>query len=634
MISKLSGWGVFLSIGALSLIGARGEEPKTGDAPDAALRPWLESMVINHRFSREEIASATGLPLEEVGRRLDALGLGAIPETPPPHRAPGGGILALPYPGGRHPRIGFLDGAVDPWRETKASIFLPWAGAGYVVVDLPEALWSNLGLTFLAHKHIPTVWEKQGVVVPHADWRRRAAGVLENEFRLPNGLEIRARIAPRRDVVDMDIRLRNRGSERLTALRSQICVLLKGAPAFNDATNDNKVIEGNTIAVKARDANRWVATAWESARPWGNPPCPCMHSDPSFPDLDPGAETTVRGRLFFYEGEDIRAEIARRSQAKTLRGDPLDAVLIESKKIWDAAPHNAFTSLVRREKEWLCTFREGEQHVSADGAVRVIASTDGATWTSAARITHPAGDLRDPKLTVAPDGRLYLCAAVALRPGAPHKHQSLVWFSRDGRDWGQPTEVGDPDVWLWRVSWHGTTALGVGYPTDHVGPVLLYRSADGLRFERILDRLYERGEPNESSIEFLGDATAVCLLRRDGTDGDGQVGLARPPYTEWSWKSVGARIGGPQILRLPDGRFVAGARLYDGAVRTSIAWIEPETGKFEEAVALPSGGDTSYPGLVLADDVLWVSYYSSHEGKTSIYLARVRLPQGAGALDR
>ena len=28
----------------------------------------------------------------------------------------------------------------------------------------------------------------------------------------------------------------------------------------------------------------------------------------------------------------------------------------------------------------------------------------------------------------------------------------------------------------------------------------------------------------------------------------------------------------------------------------------------------------------LADGVLWVSYYSSHEGKTSIYLARVKLP--------
>ena len=46
----------------------------------------------------------------------------------------------------------------------------------------------------------------------------------------------------------------------------------------------------------------------------------------------------------------------------------------------------------------------------------------------------------------------------------------------------------------------------------------------------------------------------------------------------------------------------------------------------EPALTLPSGGDTSYAGLVWHDGLLWVSYYSSHEGKSSIYLARVKLP--------
>jgi hypothetical protein len=41
---------------------------------------------------------------------------------------------------------------------------------------------------------------------------------------------------------------------------------------------------------------------------------------------------------------------------------------------------------------------------------------------------------------------------------------------------------------------------------------------------------------------------------------------------------------------------------------------------------MPSGGDSSYPGMVLHDGLLWMSYYSSHEGKSSIYLARIRLP--------
>ena len=48
-------------------------------------------------------------------------------------------------------------------------------------------------------------------------------------------------------------------------------------------------------------------------------------------------------------------------------------------------------------------------------------------------------------------------------------------------------------------------------------------------------------------------------------------------------------------------------------------------GGYEPRLTLPSGGDTSYAGMVWHADLLWVSYYSSHEGKTSIYLARVKL---------
>ena len=66
-------------------------------------------------------------------------------------------------------------------------------------------------------------------------------------------------------------------------------------------------------------------------------------------------------------------------------------------------------------------------------------------------------------------------------------------------------------------------------------------------------------------------------------------------------------------------------RLYDKKVRTSLCALDAEAGKLTELLALPSGGDTSYPGLVWHDDMLWVSYYASHEGKTNVYLARVKV---------
>ena len=80
------------------------------------------------------------------------------------------------------------------------------------------------------------------------------------------------------------------------------------------------------------------------------------------------------------------------------------------------------------------------------------------------------------------------------------------------------------------------------------------------------------------------------------------------------------------MIRLPDGRFVAAVRLYDGGARTSLCLDRSAGRPLTEFLKLPSGGDTSYAGLVLHEGLLWVSYYSSHEGKTSIYLAKVEIP--------
>ena len=68
--------------------------------------------------------------------------------------------------------------------------------------------------------------------------------------------------------------------------------------------------------------------------------------------------------------------------------------LVESLRIWDQAPHNAFTDLVRFKDRWFCVFREGQGHVSPDGALRVITSADALAWESAALITSTDSDLK------------------------------------------------------------------------------------------------------------------------------------------------------------------------------------------------------------------------------------------------
>ncbi len=316
------------------------------------------------------------------------------------------------------------------------------------------------------------------------------------------------------------------------------------------------------------------------------------------------------------------------------------AQLVSVRKIWDQAPHSAFTDLVRFQDRWHCVFREGESHVTSDGTIRIISSADGETWSSIAHFPRePGQDLRDPKLEITPDGRLMMLA-LDRRDLAEDvlEFYSLVWFSTDGKEWSPPQRVAEPDFLLWRVTWHEGTAYGGGY-ADHraaghrpqpgrVRPAI-QESRDGVRFETLFLSYSLAGPPNETAIVFRDDGTAVCLLRRDGKENTAQIGTSQPPYTQWNWKDLNVIIGGPDLLVLPDGRMVASGRqhLPDGERRDPVLWwVDPEAATATEILELPSGGDTSYAGMVLYKGLLWISYYSSHEDKTSIYLAKVALP--------
>lgn len=306
--------------------------------------------------------------------------------------------------------------------------------------------------------------------------------------------------------------------------------------------------------------------------------------------------------------------------------------LISVERIWDSAPHNAFTDLVRFKDHWYCVFREGQSHVSPVGALRVIRSADGQHWTSAALIRSADSDLRDAKITVTPRNQLMLSGAEAMHDTTHYKHQSLAWFSDDGNQWTDPVEIGDRDFWLWRTTWHQSTAYGFGYETrPDQRSLRLYSSVDGQAWQTLNKNAFAEGYPNETEIVFTEDERAWCLLRRDGTDATAQLGYATKPFRDWTWHDLGVRIGGPAMLQMPDGQLIATVRLYDGRTRTSLCAIDKSSPRLTELLELPSGGDTSYAGMVWHDNQLWVSYYASHEGKSAIYLAVLQVANDHGS---
>ena len=313
--------------------------------------------------------------------------------------------------------------------------------------------------------------------------------------------------------------------------------------------------------------------------------------------------------------------------------------IISVRKIWDRAPHNAFTDLVRFQGKWFCTFREGERHAGGrHGQLRVLVSQDGVRWNSAALLIEEGVDLRDPKLSVMADGRLLLVSGGSLYDGDRYLTRApRVALSGNGFDWSSPRRVLAEDHWVWRVTWHKGRGYGVSKLGETPTPrrAFLYWTTDGIEWNWItefklpgLTPEARKTAPSETTVRFLPDDRMVALIR------PGWVGSSPPPYREWTFHKLGHRLGGPNFIRIPDGSLWAASRGYPPGTPVIGAWTQGEpftvlarltlTG-YEPVLKLPSGGDTSYPGMVWYQGLLWISYYSSHEGKTSIYLARIRL---------
>jgi glycerophosphoryl diester phosphodiesterase len=147
------------------------------------------------------------------------------------------------------------------------------------------------------------------------EWQRRADGTFYLERKLPNGISFSTKVVPDRSAVWFEMSLTNGTSQTLSDLRVQNCVMLAHSKGFEQQTNDNKVFAATKtpgspyVAVHSADRTRWIISAWDPVhRPWANPPCPCLHSDPKFPDCEPGKTRYIRGLVTFHEGADIEAK--------------------------------------------------------------------------------------------------------------------------------------------------------------------------------------------------------------------------------------------------------------------------------------------------------------------------------------
>lgn len=216
----------------------------------------------------------------------------------------------------------------------------PWVSQDYLWLDFPEAVFTGRGLWYLSHVNpsFPKVHDDP----PAVPWRVEDGGIAY-ERTFPDGVSMwgwAGRVADQ--AVGLRLGLRNGSQEPLTHITLQTCLFLRAAAEFNRLTLDNKYVrvpgrgwmsltlatmgehaEGSyrlgwrggrplaelpIIACVSSEAPRLVAMTWHEATLSlvGNPNNPCLHADPRFPDLAPGEQATIRGHVFFHEG-DLRS---------------------------------------------------------------------------------------------------------------------------------------------------------------------------------------------------------------------------------------------------------------------------------------------------------------------------------------
>ena len=295
------------------------------------------------------------------------------------------------------------------------------------------------------------------------------------------------------------------------------------------------------------------------------------------------------------------------------------------RKVFADGKHNAFTAFVKFKNQYLIAFRTAKEHNSADGDIVVLKSTDAKEWTEALRLDIDKRDDRDPQMLVVGDTLIMYVASM--------KGPDLITYAvttEDGKAWGKPKPVYEEKYIVWKPLAVGTAYYAGAHKKDEASggkgrEVHLVKSADGIAWEKV-STIRAGNWESETTLHFEKDGTCLAFLRQKYGSPQAQILEAKAPYTEWKSRPTDvAHFSGHSV------------RTYDGVTYLFSRDRGPKANEFGQAIytfadgklapycRLPAGGDCAYAEAVRDGDAMLVSYYSSHEGQTNIYLAVVPL---------
>lgn len=255
----------------------------------------------------------------------------------------------------------------------------------------------------------------------------------------------------------------------------------------------------------------------------------------------------------------------------------------------------------------------------------------------------PPTDLRDPRLSITSDNKLMLLmdgefyngtTVASRRPYVSYSDANGENFSEPLRsDVYYPSEntLSEDNFWIWNVRQNNGSYYGVDYINNKIALFKSTDSGESFKIVKDLDRAL-LGNPSEVDLCFDKNDKMYALIRRNGSGNalatsKGYLATSLPPYTDWAYTELDYRVEGHNFMFLDDNSFIIGTRRFDqdNSNPQMAIYVTDLTGKIQKEIVLRSSGDCSYPGMVIHDNMLWVTYYSSHEGVASIYLSKIPL---------
>jgi hypothetical protein len=318
---------------------------------------------------------------------------------------------------------------------------------------------------------------------------------------------------------------------------------------------------------------------------------------------------------------------------------------IESiRRVTHDSNHNAFTGAAYLADTLYIAYRQGDSHVDESGKLVVLRSRDHGKSFDNAHVARGSSDTRDAHLYTA-GNRLFLTGFTLINSPkrTDRTFHSGTSYTDNGLNWSPWTPYTGTDKHiLWRPEFFKGKHYCAGYTVDETAgknptgnKITWFQSDDGLHWSAKYTIHAGADEPNECSLAFKPDGTAIMLVRRENADKKPLLMTAQAPYDKWTKQELDIRIGGPCLWLVGDDIYLSG-RWYVTPRATHVAIWRMENGLPVMQMVLPSGPgfDCSYMSRAQrpnGSSHFALVYYSGHDApldpnlnqwtKPSIYIA-------------